>query len=143
MHLKGIAWAKGFARLLGLAACLAYPVSARDNTDVIVMKNGDRITGEIKKLQNAVLTVSLDWVNGSISVDWFKVARLECKDLFIVQLQDGTMYSARVISQEGPAPIKLEIQPQGQERLIVDQAEVVRMTETAEGRLKRWAATSL
>ena len=139
MHLERIAGARMFARLLSLAACLAYSLLARDKTDVIVMKNGDRITGEIKTLENAVLTVNIDYVNGSIAIDWFKVARLESKYLFIVQLQDGTTYSARVVSQEGPAPISLDIQPEGQESFIVQKTRVVRMTQTSEGVLKRFS----
>jgi hypothetical protein len=127
------------ARFLILAACLVCPILARDKTDVIVMKNGDRLTGEVKKLENAVLQVSLDYVDGSISIDWFKVARLESNALFIVQLQDGTMYSGKVISPEGPAPVGLEIQTEGQKPLIVEQSEVVRMTQTSEGLLHRFS----
>lgn len=43
MHLERIPWAKMFARLLSLAVCMAYPLSARDKTDVIVLTNSDRI----------------------------------------------------------------------------------------------------
>jgi len=137
MLLERIAGATMFARLLSLAVCLAYLVSARDKTDVIVMKNGDRITGEVKKLENAVLLVDLDYVDGSISIDWLKVARLESKALFIVQLQDGSIYSGKVISPEGPAPIKLEIEPVGQESFTVDKTAVATMTQTSLGLLNR------
>jgi hypothetical protein len=126
---------------LELSRLPVCPVSARDKTDVIVMKNGDRITGEVTKLENAVLTVSLDYVNGSISIDWFKVARLESKALFLVQLEDGALYSATVVSPEGPAPTKLEIRPEGEKPLIVDRATVVRMTQTSEGMLKRFSGS--
>jgi hypothetical protein len=139
MHLERIAWAGILARLLSLAAYLALPLSARDKTDLIVMKNGDRITCEIKTLQNAALQVSLDYVNGSISIDWFKVARVESDSLFIVQLEDGTTYSARVVSPEGPAPIELEIQTEGQAPLVVDKTRIVRMTQTSEGVLQRFS----
>jgi hypothetical protein len=139
MRLERIAGARMSLILLSLAACLAYPAWARDKTDVIVMKNGDRITGEIKRLENAVLTVSLDWVDGSISVNWLQVARIESKALFIVQLQDGTVYSARVISPEGPAPASLEIQPEGQELLVIEKKQVSAMTQTSEGFLKRFS----
>src|ERR1700733_548722 len=111
MRLERIARAKRCARFLTLAACLAYSLSARDKTDVVVMTNGDRFTCEVKTLENAVLEVSLDYANGSVSLDWFKVARLESKALFIVLLQDGTTYSAKMLSQEGSAPGNLEIQP--------------------------------
>jgi len=46
---------------------LAVPLSALDNTDVIVMKNGDRLTGEIKGLDSGVLYVSMDYILGTSS----------------------------------------------------------------------------
>ncbi len=103
------------------------------------MKNGDRITGEIKRLENAVLIVDLDWVDGSISIDWFKVARMESKFLFIVKLEDGSVYSARVITPEGPAPASLEIQEEGAETLTVEKSQVAAMTQTSEGILDRFS----
>ena len=53
------------------------------------MKNGDRITCEVKGLEGGVLTVNLDYVDGTLSIDWLKVARLESSYLFLVTLQDG------------------------------------------------------
>jgi hypothetical protein len=50
------------------------PLFARDNTDVIVMKNGDRMTCEIKGLSAGVLSVSLSYAQGTIGVQWSAVA---------------------------------------------------------------------
>ena len=41
------------------------------------MKNGDRFTCEIKGLSAGVLSASLDYVYGTIAVQWSQVARLE------------------------------------------------------------------
>ncbi len=139
MHPERIAWPRIFIILISLAAFSAPYASARAKTDVIVMKNGDRITGEIKRLENAVLVVDLDWVDGSISINWFKVARLESTALFIVKLEDGTVYSARVITPEGPAPVNLEIQPVDAESLTVEKTQVAAMTQTSEGILNRFS----
>src|ERR1700744_6077368 len=139
MRLERIAGAGMSLILLRLAAWLAIAAWAPGKTDVIVMKNGDRITGEIKRLENAVLVVDLDWVDGSISVNWVKVARLESTALFIVKLEDGTLYSARVITPEGPAPVNLEIQPVDAESLTVAKTQVSAMTQTSEGLLNRFS----
>jgi Protein of unknown function, DUF481 len=139
MRLERITGPRMSLILLSLAAFSACPAWARAKTDVIVMKNGDRITGEIKRLENAILTVDLDWVDGSISVNWFKVARLESQALFIVKLEDGTVYSARVITPEGPAPANLEIQQEGAETLSVAKTQVAAMTQTSEGILPRFS----
>src|SRR5215472_8013912 len=108
--------------LFSLAACFSHVAFARAAKDVLVMKNGDRITCEIKSLQNGVLKVNLDYVDGSISVNWLKVARLESSYLFIVSLQDGSMYSAKLITPESTDAMtgKLAIQPEngGESRLV-------------------------
>jgi hypothetical protein len=38
----------------------AWPLAAREKTDVLVMKNGDRLTCEIKSLSADVLYITLD-----------------------------------------------------------------------------------
>lgn len=64
--------------ILGFILVLvSVPLLARDKTDVLVMKNGDRMTCEIKGLETGVLYVSFDYIDGTASVDWSKVARLE------------------------------------------------------------------
>src|SRR6516165_9495018 len=100
-----------------VAACPVYPAFSRPATDVLVMNNGDRLTCEVKTLEAGVLQVKLDYVNDTISIDWRRVARMESQALFLLELQDGTFYSGKVISPETLAgtPVKLEIQAAGQE----------------------------
>jgi len=84
--------------ILGAALLLAAPLIARDHTDLIVMFNGDRITGEIKGLNPGVLRVDLDYVDGAISVQWSKVKHVESTQLFILQAQDGSFYTGTLAS---------------------------------------------
>jgi hypothetical protein len=125
-----------------VAAFLAYPAFAREKADVLVMKNGDRFTCEVKRLEGGVLEVELDYIDGTVSIDWLKVARLESRALFLVQLQDGSIYSGKVISLETlpGTPVKMEIQPEErpQEYRDVDQSQVVRITQTSESPLERF-----
>jgi hypothetical protein len=41
------------------------------------MKNGDCMTCEVKGLDSGVLYVSFDYIHGTTSVQWSKVAHLE------------------------------------------------------------------
>jgi hypothetical protein len=134
-------YARAFIALYSLAAFLVYPAFARDKTDVIVMKNGDRITGEVKNLENGVLHVDLDYVDGTILIDWLKVDRLESKVLFLIRLQDGSTYSAKVVSREAlaGAPIQIEIQPVGEEPQVIDKSAVVGMTQTSDSPWQRFS----
>ena len=91
------------ATILCIALLVAAPLLARENTDVIMMKNGDRITCEVKGLNGGVLYVSPPYVIQTISVDWSKVARLESKQLFIVKAEGGSVYRATLNTVETPA----------------------------------------
>jgi hypothetical protein len=126
--------------LLGAAIFFADPVFTRGATkDVVVMKNGDRLTGEVKHVEAGVLKFDLDYVDGSILIDWAKVARLESSALFLVQLQDGSIHSGKLVTQEAPAgtTAKVEIRVEEQAPLMVDKSDVVRITQTSESLLKR------
>jgi hypothetical protein len=117
--------------LLGAALVFATPLFARQNTDVLVMKNGDRLTCQVKGLDEGVLYVGLDYVVQTISVEWAKVARLESKQLFIIKLQDGTVYKGTLKTAETAAgqPVKIQIPEQ---EVAVDASEVVGASETSE-----------
>jgi len=129
-----LGWILCVTMLLGTTDSLVMPASARDKTDVIVMRNGDRITGEVKQLENGVLKVDLDYVDGTISIDWLKVDRLESTALFLVQLQDGSVFTASIVKRETipGTPVKIEIQPAGRESMTIERSQVVTMTQTSE-----------
>ncbi len=65
--------------ILSSTLLVGAPLFARENTDVLVMKNGDRMTCQGKGLDAGVLYVSFDYMDGTTSVQWSKVARLESK----------------------------------------------------------------
>jgi Protein of unknown function, DUF481 len=119
--------------VMGLAAVAANAAFARDKTDVIVMMNGDRITGEVKRLENGVLQVELDYVDGTIAIDWQKVLRIETTALFLVQLQDGSTYSGTIVGFDSPAgaPIRITIQAEGEQSVTFERSKAVRITETS------------
>src|SRR5215472_14170400 len=78
---------KVHATILSFALLLAAPLLAREKNDVLVMKNGDRLTAEVKGLDEGVLYVSFDYILGTSSVQWSKVAYIESKQLFIVRTE--------------------------------------------------------
>ncbi len=60
-------------------------------TDIIIMSNGDHITGEIKKLKFGIVTFKTDDA-GTLSIQWDKIRHMISKDIFEVDLQDGRFY---------------------------------------------------
>jgi hypothetical protein len=114
--------------------------SARASTDVIVMQNGDRLTGELKALTAGVLYVSLPYVIQTLSVDWSKVARLESKQLFLVKTEDGSVYRGVLNSRETGIgrPIEIEIAEAPEKKATISSARVVNVSETSEKFLQRF-----
>jgi len=110
---------------------LSLPLFARDNTDVIVMKNGDRMTCEIKGLNAGVLSVKLKYVQGSIGVDWLQVARLESDQLFLVKTEDGTVYTGK-LSTAGERPMSIEIASAPEKEVEIPQSQLITLNQTAE-----------
>lgn len=128
------------ALILSSVLLLAAPLVASDNADIIVMKNGDRMTGQIKGLDAGVLYVSFDYIEGTTSVDWSKVAHLESKQLFIVKSQDGSMYTGALTTAETAADRQVQIHVvQGPEKeALIDQSQVVQMVQTSENFWQRF-----
>ena len=105
------------------------------------MKNGDRLTCEIKSLDAGALHVSLDYVDGTISVQWSRVERLDSKRLFIVKLEDGSVYTGTLsIAETAPdEPPRLQISAGPGDFVLIDKKRIVVMGETSDNVWQRFA----
>jgi hypothetical protein len=72
-------------------ASVVGPAAAADKVDVVQLKNGDRLTCEIKKLDQSVLSISTDPL-GSASVHWGEIIGMTSPRTFDVQLASGAHY---------------------------------------------------
>lgn len=119
--------------LVTLALLFTVPLKARDNTDVMVMTNGDRLTCEVKGLDSGVLYVSLDYIDGTSPVDWSKVARLESKQLFVVKTEAGEVYTGMLRTPEvgSDRPVQIKVVTAGGEN-ILDRSQIVNMVATSD-----------
>jgi len=119
--------------LLCTAFFLPSPLIAREKTDVIVMKNGDHITCEIKGLRSNTLYISVDYILSTLSVDWSKVDHVQSKQLFLVRTQDGTVYTGALSTPQasGGRPLEIEIVKATEEKVTLEREQVVLMNETS------------
>lgn len=79
----------------------AAPALARPKTDLIVLKSGDRFTGEIKGLDFGKLSLSTDSA-GTISIEWADVAEVTSAYQYEVETRTGVLLLAR-LKPAGPA----------------------------------------
>jgi hypothetical protein len=129
--------------ILSFTLLFSSPLFARDNTDVIVMKNGDRMTCEIKGLSAGVLSVKLKYVQGTIGVQWSEVARLESSQLFLVQTEGGTVYTGKLSVAGIPSERAVTIQPASapEKEVEISQSQLVRLDPTAGSFWRRFDGT--
>jgi hypothetical protein len=73
--------------LLGLTA----PVAADPKTDLVVLKNGDHLTCEIRRLTRGKLRVKTDDM-GTVDIEWDKIESLTAKGLFEIEDLQGGLY---------------------------------------------------
>lgn len=81
-----------------IAAFLACPVYAsnRLKTDVVYMKNGDKITCEIRSLSQGQLTIKQEYANSTVVLDWLKVDHIESSQRFVVIDTNGRSASGKL-----------------------------------------------
>jgi hypothetical protein len=129
--------------LLSFTFLFCSKLFARDNTDVIVMKNGDRMTCEIKGLSAGVLSVKLSYAQGIISVEWSAVAQLESNQLFFVQTEDGKRYTGKLSTAVTSAerPMSIQIASASEVEAEISQPQVIRLDQTAESFRRRLNGT--
>ncbi len=60
----------------------------RDKTDVVLLKNGDHLTGEIKGLQRGKLSLSTDSM-GTVAIEWPAVQSVTSQFIFEVEASTG------------------------------------------------------
>jgi hypothetical protein len=120
--------------LLWLALFLAGPLLAREKSDLIIMKNGDRITCEIKSLAYGTLYIKVEYILDTLSVEWAKVDHVESKQLFIVKTQDGIVYSGTLSTPEssGERPLKIQILEPPDTRVEIDRTRIIDLEQTSE-----------
>jgi hypothetical protein len=73
-------------------------------TDVVILNNGDRITGEIKKLERGKLEYRTDDA-GTIYIDWAKIDYISSTNQFDIELETGVRYFGSIDMAEEKAKL--------------------------------------
>src|SRR5271166_413525 len=90
--------------ILGLFVVTATCLAKVTRHDTVIMKNGDRLTGEVKRLEQGVLYIETDYFSGSAGVDWLQVEKVESKATFQIVLSDGKRMSGSISKEAVAVP---------------------------------------
>jgi hypothetical protein len=120
--------------LLGAALLFSPPAAAGPKTDVLYMKNGDRMTVEIKTMDAGALYVSLDYVDGTIAVEWSRIARVESTRLFLVEMDDGSVFNGHIAITpiEGTDSVVVDITVEDGTHRSFEKSRIAGLSSTAE-----------
>jgi putative salt-induced outer membrane protein YdiY len=86
--------------LVLLLACLCIPAQAK-RKDVVIMKNGDQLTGQVKRLQSGLLYMETDYVSGNIGLDWNQVESVQSTATYRIVLNNGQRLEGKIEKQSG------------------------------------------
>jgi hypothetical protein len=112
---------------LSLGAAPAH--AQRDKTDVILLKNGDRVTGEIQNLEYGLLRLETDDM-GTINIEWSAIASIDSRYVFDVQLAGGIRHSGVIATSDDGSELIIRDEGSGQSVAL---ASVVRIEELETG----------
>lgn len=124
MHSSGSVRAialSSIAFLLGSGVALA-----RDKTDVITLRNGNRITGEIYKLEYGVLQLKTDDM-GTVNIEWDGVVDIQSVYTFDIERIGGARLRGTLAKAEGGGRQLQVTNQDGMHRIAAD--EVTRIAQ--------------
>ena len=94
---------------------------ARDKSDVVILRNGDRLSGDIHSLEFGILTLSTDNMS-TLSIEWPAVRSVTSKFEFAIERQDGTKYHGIIATSADGADLVVQNE-QGSVRIPMAEIE--------------------
>jgi len=124
--------------ILVLTLLCVSSAAAKHNDDVVVLKNGDRLTGEIKGLQRGELSIKADYMAEAVRLDWARIEQLESKSTFIISLVSGKLFTSNIrLMPSGSDPIPNFIIGPTDSAFRVHQLDVIRIVPAEPGFWRR------
>lgn len=106
--------------LCGLLASPAHAIK----TDVVVLINGNAVTGEVKSLEFGSLRYSTDSM-GTVSIDWEDVVTLASKQSLQIEVTDGSRYYGTLLVPDDKFHVRIQTVSQ---EISFPAQQVVRIT---------------
>jgi hypothetical protein len=107
---------------LAMTGALATPSFAQPRTDVVTLANGDRITGEVVRLERGQLVFKTDDA-GTLYLEWDKLQSVVANRLVEAVVTDGR----RFLGTLGPTDVRAiaVVGPEGTERLLMSDVTTI------------------
>ena len=93
-------------------------------TDIVILVNGDAVTGEIKALDFGDLRYSTDSM-GTVSIDWEDIVSITSDQNLEIVITDGSKYYGRLLAPEHDSTIRVKTASQ---EVSLAAGQIVRIT---------------
>ena len=98
-----------FICFIQIPFCESLPkIKTKHKSDVVVMENGDRITGEIKKMEFGVLYFKSDRAVDTLKLDWERVVQLQSIARYEFETKNKDIYIG-IIAKDEVSPGELKV----------------------------------
>ena len=94
------------ALFLCVFGLIASPLALANKTDIVYLKNGDRVTGEIKDLVRGEIRLKTDTF-GMMYVNWQDVERIKTDKRLQVELVSGQRYFGPALADNSPGKLSV------------------------------------
>lgn len=113
----------------------ASSAGAADKTDIVLFKNGDKLTGEVKSLNRGQLNLNTE-ATGTIAIEWDKIANIVSTQRIQVEVSSGVRYFGELASAPTGGASIVVVTDNGPETL--EAANVITMTPIEGVGLSAW-----
>jgi hypothetical protein len=120
-HLTRVSLAPLWPVIVGALAVAASDASA----DVVILRNGDLLSGELKSLNRGLLSFEIDAATSDVQIEWDEVRSLSSTQALEVRLDTGERHFGTLADSAAEASIAI-VEPSG--TVVLPMARVVFIT---------------
>jgi hypothetical protein len=110
-----------------LLLCHCASAYEREKTDIVTLRNGDRVTGEILSLQYGILAIKTNDM-GTISIEWPAIRAVSSQYMFFVERIGGMRYYGTIHTDDAGRFVV-----GGQDAQDMTMPDVTRLSQVEEG----------
>ena len=77
---------------------LCLPCAVQCQTDTLVFKNKDLMIGEIKSMDNGVVTIETDYSDSDFKISWDGIEKIFSSTKYLITLSNGKRYNGKIRS---------------------------------------------
>ena len=73
--------------------------------DTIILKNKDKIVGEIKSMDKGVVTIETDYSDSDFTITWVDIISIKSKQNYLMTISGGTRINSSMYTQAGDSAV--------------------------------------